>query len=206
MAGLTVAQKLAFADFHESYLSRYIALADTKAGVALTINAGLLGFIVTRAEWWSGTKAGPVALVVLMANGAIPLIAGAWSLWTIMPRRSPSSEGMIFWRSVRTHASESAFVSALGQLSSAQLADARLSHSWALAGVAQKKYDHLFWCLSLTGLAVMATVGHLLFSTLIAASPTAATPSKRPPAVAQPKPASPQSADPDQPAQGHVGR
>jgi Family of unknown function (DUF5706) len=190
MARLNALQKTAFADFHEGYLSRYIALADTKAGVALTINAGLLGFMATRSEWWSAAKADTVVLALLLANGLVPIAAGAWSLWTIMPRRSKSSEGLIFWRSVRSHPSENAYISAVEAVTPAALARERLSHSWALAGVAEKKYDHLFWSLLLTAAAVLITVGHLLFSTLSepAQKPTmirpdgkaAAAPSRRP--------------------------
>ena len=74
MPRLNAPQKLAFADFHEGYLSRYIALADTKAGVALTINAGLLGFMATRSEWWAAAKADAIVLALLLANGLVPIL------------------------------------------------------------------------------------------------------------------------------------
>lgn len=198
MARVNSPQKTAFADFHEGYLSRYIALADTKAGVALTINAGLLGFMATRSEWWSAAKADTFVLALLLANGLVPIAAGAWSLWTIMPRRSKSSEGLIFWRSVRAHPCENAYISAVEAVTPAALARERLSHSWALAGVAEKKYDHLFWSLILTAAAVLITVGHLLFSTLSepAQKPTTITPAAKATAAPSRQPVRSQSTPP----------
>ncbi len=191
MPPVTPNQKIQFSDFHESYLSRYIALADAKSGVALTINAGVIGFIATRTEWWTVAISGWVPFIALVANGALPLIAGGWCLWTIMPRGSPPTEGFIFWRSIRQHPTEADFVSKFSKLSVSELANERLSHSYALAGVATRKYNSLYNTLLLTGVAALVTVAHLLWDTVSAAVPSVTQPAAHAPLATGPSLTSP---------------
>lgn len=167
MQKLTASEKIEFANFHEEYLSRYIALADAKAGVAITIDAGLLGFIATRSEWWIASKSSFAWLGALVLNGALPLVGGAVLLWVIAPRPSSSSEGTIFWRSVRAHPDEASYIDRISNMSEDDLSRERLSHSWALSGIAQKKYNHLYIGLVFTVFAALFTAAHLVTAELL---------------------------------------
>lgn len=149
------AETIAYTDFHEGYLSRYIALADAKAGICFSLNAALLGFLVSR-DWLPPLieEAGTGRWVAWIAIATV-LLAAAMAFWVVVPRLRASSEGLIFWQSVRKFPTEADFKRKVANTTITELADARLSHTYALSRVAKSKY---FWLVIAAWLTV-ASVG-----------------------------------------------
>lgn len=134
-----------FAQFHESYVSRYIGLADTKASWAFAIAAGAIGYMAgndhIRATLHTGWGP-PTALYVTAA--ALLLTSAIFSFLVIAPRLgSYSGEGLVYFGAVAQRKSADEYVSAIASQSEAQLTEARLKHCYEISGICARKYAFL---------------------------------------------------------------
>lgn len=133
-----------FAGFHEEYLSRYIQLADTKAGTALVVVAATLGYLLGLDKFVSalclhGTlpKSG-----LAIATSVLLGVAGATSFAVIAPRGSPPGSGLIYWEDVARRTRDQ-FVVDVGTAGADGLALARLRHTYVLSLICRRKYQVL---------------------------------------------------------------
>ena len=145
-----------FLDFHEQYLSKYIQLADAKAGAAAAALTAVLGAMLTW-DPWVGALTSPAlswgfGIAVL---GALLLVGGAvMTFLVIVPRRPRASEGLIAWDAVAAM-SEEGFAGAVRAAGPMGLARERLGHCHALARVCRQKYRWLRWGLRTGGAGLM---------------------------------------------------
>lgn len=135
-----------FAEFHEGYVRHYIALADTKAGLAFAVATGVLS-----ATFASGTRlevlANPVwspgyALVVTCA--ALLLLSAVFSFLVVAPRLSVrSGEELVFFVHVAQRPNAEAYAAEIGGSSQSKLTGARLRHCFDVSKICTRKYDQL---------------------------------------------------------------
>ena len=133
-------------EFHEQYLSKYIQLADAKAGAAAAALAAVLGALLTW-EPWLQTLVSPsltqdfgvtVLSALFLTGGA------AMTFLVIIPRGPRGGEGLIAWDAVAAMTEED-FERAIREAGAAGLARERLGHCHALARVCRQKYRSLRW-------------------------------------------------------------
>lgn len=149
-----------FAEFHQGYVSSYIALADTKASWLFAIAAGVLVYLFSTDEireilllaGWT------LPFVVAAATMVLLILTAAFAFLVISPRLGPPGEGIVFFRSVARKSSADSFVREIASLSDAALTEARLRHCYDISRVCAQKYRYLrraFWSgmLALVGTA-----------------------------------------------------
>jgi hypothetical protein len=135
-----------FAEFEESYIRSYIALADTKAAWTFTISSGLLAFLfsqeTTKAVLLNPTWSRENALLLLAA--ILLILSAFYSFRVVAPRlSSPSGEGVVFFGSVAAEPNADAYVSAVAAKDKRALTEARLKHCFDVSRVCSAKYANL---------------------------------------------------------------
>lgn len=133
--------ELEFAGFHEEYLSRYIQLADTKAGTALVVVAATLGYLLGLDKFVSAlclhgtwpTSGLAISTSILLSA------AGAASFAVIAPRGTPPGNGLVYWEDVAGR-SRDQFVADVGAAGTDGLAMERLRHTYILSTICRRKY------------------------------------------------------------------
>ena len=134
-----------FATFHEGYVGRYIALADTKASWAFAIASGVLAYLLSKStlraqlldpEWTSH-------FMILLGPLALLSASAICSLLVITPRLSNSGEGLVFWGAVSKWPDSTRYVEEVGRRSEAQLTELRLRHCFDLSKLCARKYEYL---------------------------------------------------------------
>ena len=130
-----------FATFHEAYVSRYIQLADAKAGTALVITAGTLGYLLGQDAFVAALAFHSNGwLAVLAYLGGLPLAASsALFFYVIAPRGSKPGKSLVYFDDVARR-SAADFVDAIRSVSAEDLARERLKHAHAIAHVCRRKY------------------------------------------------------------------
>lgn len=135
----------AFAAFHEQYVTKYIQLADAKAGATFTICSGVFAFLWTRdafidavlhARAWSFFAVSLAALVLLAAGSAM-------AFYVIAPRLARSGNDLVFWKSVADLPLRDSMAEAVLSSSRERLARERLLHCYDLSKVCASKYRWL---------------------------------------------------------------
>jgi len=157
--------ELEFATFHEGYLSRYIQLADAKAGTALVVTAGTLGYLLGQESFVSALKwtTGPVISGVAIASAVLLTTSSLLSFVVIAPRGSKPGASLVFWSDVARLKSTD-FVDAVRAAGLDGLARERLSHSHALAGICAKKFWWLRGSLLVGGVGLVFSLAFRLVS------------------------------------------
>ncbi len=130
-----------FATFHEGYLSRYIQLADAKAGSVLVIVAAAIGYalgqddVASALHWdghWCRTLLAGITILSLATSGTLAFLV-------IVPRTPTLGNGLIFWDDV-AKLQQGDFLERIRASGQDGIARERLAHSHALAGVCRSKY------------------------------------------------------------------
>lgn len=151
--------ELEFAGFHEGYLSRYIQLADTKAGTALVVVAATLGYLLGLDKFVSalclhGTwPTSGLAIATSLLLG----VAGAASFAVIAPRGSPPGNGLVYWEDVAGRTRDQ-FVADVGAAGADGLAKDRLRHTYVLSTICRRKYQVLRAALWAGGLGLCSAL------------------------------------------------
>jgi hypothetical protein len=148
--------ELEFATFHEGYVSRYIQLADAKAGTALVVTAGTLGYLLGQTAFVSAIlfKSGCGTLLLAVITGLLLAGSASLSFIVIAPRGSKPGAGLVYWGDVARR-SPADFIDAVRAAGPDGIARERLTHAHAIAKVCQRKYEWLRGALAL-GAAGMA--------------------------------------------------
>ena len=134
-----------FAEFHEEYVSKYIALADTKAAWMFTITAGLIAYLGGNENYlslllnpeWGGAYCTKAATMLMLALSAL------FSFLVIVPRVPTSGEGVVYFKTVASKSSADDYVESVGKKSTSELAEARLVHCYDISRVCARKYNAL---------------------------------------------------------------
>lgn len=169
--------QLEFAWKVHGYTNEYIRFADSKAGVALAVAAGLLAslfgakahtylhysrlwFVCGEFEWESTL----VATLSLIAFAGLILAAG-FLVWAIEPRvwaKTPkdgkaekaatptiiaTSRGLIFWESVRACGTAGEYDAAVRETNVNAQLNQVTSHVFVLGDIAKRKYDRIKWAI-----------------------------------------------------------
>lgn len=134
-----------FAAFHQGYAWDAITLADTKAVWTFTVCGGALAYLV--AQWpvrslllalpWSGVAALTAASLALLATATF------FAFQVIVPRLTSSADGVVYFGSVARRPNADAFITDIARTTPAALTRARLTHSYDLARIADRKYRRL---------------------------------------------------------------
>jgi hypothetical protein len=143
---MTVApeQMIRFADFHEQYTGRYIALADTKAALVLAFAGGLLGYLAGSPLIKNANPETRYWLTLLLLASFLLLSASfVLAFLVVWPRRKRSGKDMVFWKGVAAYSSAGEYVAAFDSLDETLLAEHRLVHCYDLSRVCRTKYDLL---------------------------------------------------------------
>jgi Family of unknown function (DUF5706) len=148
----------AFCDFHEGYVSRYIQLADAKAGVTLVLLSGVLGFLVNDEGFRKALRHGPnpssgnidttlwgaaVALSAILFCG----LGTVLSFWVLRPRFKPTAnsnnaKGVTFWGDVARYPSlgqHGSYPEAVIRSTPGDILNDRLEHSYLLSCICYAK-------------------------------------------------------------------
>jgi hypothetical protein len=131
-----------FADFHEQYVSQYIELADTKAGVTFTFVSTLLGYLLaTDGFRWPAT----LEIRELLFDGAVLLltISASMAFYVVAPRsRRSQQDNFVSWRAVADSTVDD-FLCRVTESSAGTITQAKLVHCYDLAKVCAAKYSWL---------------------------------------------------------------
>ncbi len=152
-----VKAKMEFASSQASYITTYIALADTKAAWVFAIPAAAVTYLAGQPDLWT-VLASPghgwtKALIALTA--ILLLISAGFAFGVIVPRLSGAATGIVYFGAVAQRKSATAYLDDISPLSDADLADARISHNFELSRICARKYRILrkaMW----SGLAALA--------------------------------------------------
>lgn len=131
-----------FAEFHQSYVTGYIQLADTKAAWVFAVASGLTAYIFSSSniqnaiqfqkwDWLTILVCATVALLVLTA---------VFSFLVIAPRLSRSRDGVVFFGSIASRASPDEFVREVAGMGEPELIEARLRHGYDISKICARKY------------------------------------------------------------------
>jgi len=149
-----------FAAFEQGYISQYINLADTKATWSFAIASGAIVYLIskneTREQLLHAALTPEFSLV--LSPICLLLISAACSFLTIVPRRSTSGEGLVFYGGVAQYRSASNYVDSVTVKSASDLTELRLAHCFDIAEICNRKYEYLrkaMW-LGVIGLAAAA--------------------------------------------------
>jgi hypothetical protein len=151
--------ELEFATFHEGYVSRYIQLADAKAGTALLVSAGTLGYLLGQEQFVASLalRSGWFEAALALAAGLCLAVSGALSFAVIAPRGSKPGTSLVYFGDVaRRQAGE--FIDAVRSAGGDGLARERLAHTHALSGICRLKYMLLRWALGLGAAGLVAAL------------------------------------------------
>lgn len=134
-----------FAAFHEQYVTKYIQLADAKAGATFTICSGAFAYLWTRDAFieailysraWGFVAVSGIAMLLLAAGSAM-------AFYVIAPRLARSGNDIVFWKSVAEMPHRDSLADAVLGGSREQLARERLRHCYDLSKVCASKYRWL---------------------------------------------------------------
>ena len=134
-------EELEFATFHEGYVSRYIQLADAKAGTALVVTAGTLGYFLGQDAFVAALQLhGPcIPRALAYASGALLALSAILAFATIAPRGSKSGTGLVYWNDVAARTTDR-FIEDVRCAGTDKLVRERLAHAHTIAGICARKY------------------------------------------------------------------
>lgn len=141
--------ELEFATFHEGYISRYIQLADAKAGSALVVTAGALGYLLGQETYVAALRlqSGYLEAILALVAGLCLATSAALSFGVIAPRHSKPGTSLVYFADVaRRQPAE--FIEAVKSAGADGLAHERLVHTHTISGICTRKYTLLRWVLS----------------------------------------------------------
>jgi hypothetical protein len=129
---------------HE-YIHNYIRFADTKAAFVFAWASSLIGalFITRSHRLFLHSEEGGTPLVAVLSAVAFILLALSVTsaVWVIIPRLfTRQLAGLVFWGSIRVHATDDLYARALMRESESALTEHLLVQVYAVAGIAEKKY------------------------------------------------------------------
>ena len=153
-----------FAEFHQAYVSQYIALADTKAAWSFALTSGILGYLISvdslkellQQPLWAPACVLFATVIILL------FLSSLCSFLVIAPRLSASGEGLVFFRYVAAESDAASYARAVANASESELTHARIKHSFDLSRVCTRKYDYLIKAMWL-GLPALWGAGLMLF-------------------------------------------
>lgn len=134
-----------FSEFHEEYVSRYIALADTKAAWMFTITAGLVAYLCGHENYLQVLISPELSFAYCSkATAMLALVLSAlFSFLVIVPRAPTSGEGIVYFKTVASKPSAKAYIDSVGKKNTSELASARLAHCFDISRVCTRKYRSL---------------------------------------------------------------
>lgn len=149
-----------FAMHVHSYISHYVALADTKAAFVLGLATALLGYLDSLENLHATTRwlKSPTAWGMLDAAACLStvglLAATALALATVVPRlrrtrpapaSGRSGHGIVYWRDIAAHGDPGAYCETVAQSDASTLNAALLEQVFQIAVICHRKYRTLSW-------------------------------------------------------------
>lgn len=123
-----------FSEFHEGYVSRYIQLADTKASWVFALTSALLVFMVSDSDLnklYLAIKGDSIGTSIVVVIFTFLLLGALFSFLVIAPNlRSPSGEGLVFFKSVADQKNSSQYVENVAKLDDDEMTNLRLQHCY----------------------------------------------------------------------------
>lgn len=134
-----------FAAFHEQYVTKYIQLADAKAGATFTICSGAFAYLWTRDAFIQAVLQSSAWGFVAVCTIALGLLGAgsAMAFYVIAPRLARSDKDLVFWKSVAELPDRDSLANAVLSSSREHLARERLRHCYDLSRVCASKYHWL---------------------------------------------------------------
>lgn len=148
-----------FAGAQEAYISGYIQFADAKALAIFAWASAVFGFLISDAQFLTSIRSLPCSLDRLVAVCcALSLVAAcALSAFVVAPRLWTGQRGVVYWGAIAKFESSAQYLQAVANASPAELEESRLSNTFNLARICDRKYH-------LLRLAVWATFSGFAFA------------------------------------------
>lgn len=134
-----------FVDFHQSYVSQYIALADLKAQISLAILGGFLVFLSSYGLPFQKMKCGPYEWFHALSDAGIviQILSCLFFIDVFRPRSNSSDSGLVYFGSVAKFESARQYYECLRDSSLSSVLEARAAHCYDLSKISTRKYDNL---------------------------------------------------------------
>lgn len=134
-----------FADFEEQYITKYIRMADAKAGATLILSGGSLAYFVNDRVFRDDLKYNFLSLEWVAAAATTVLLALStyFAFRVIAPRTPTSGQSVVFWRDIAGHLDAAVYSQMVRSLTADQMAIARLRHVFDLSKACNAKYEVL---------------------------------------------------------------
>lgn len=158
-------QLLPFMSLVHSYLLSAITLADQKAAFLFAADSAFLGYLLSRGLLRQLTPGNASWLLPeWLAFGCLVSLGisiGA-AIYVVMPRLGGNSRGIIYFRAIAARKSSEQYVTDVLSSTDSSLNVALAEHSYEVARISSRKYQHLrfgMWIGALGFLAGLAYVG-----------------------------------------------
>jgi hypothetical protein len=121
---------------HE-YLSHYVDVADTKAGVLIGLASALLGFIFTQTNY-------QCSHFLLMAI-LLEIFAVGISVYAVLPRLYTGHKGYIFWEDILTWSSPKSYTLQVSDLTRENIEEDYAQQNYYLSKILNRKFSAIRW-------------------------------------------------------------
>lgn len=154
-----------FAVATRRFLEGQITLADSKAGVLLTLSVMVLAYLVrvgSGTAWQGSLGAGgaesllAVATLVGLGGGLVGALA------VVVPRTRGRPEGLVFWRAILEFETPRDYAEAVTRLDAEAVATSVLEDCHRLSALCARKFAVLRWALWAASLGLLAGLAWLL--------------------------------------------
>jgi hypothetical protein len=154
-----------FVDFHEQYVTKYIRMADAKAGATFVATSAVLAYFLNDSVFRDDLKYEFLSWAWVFAAAAVffLLSSAVLSFNVIAPRTPSSGTGVVFWGDVARFANAETYGAAILALSPESLLKARFEHSLNLSRVCADKYKSLRNSMRLGAIGVVVAMTWAFF-------------------------------------------
>ena len=121
---------------HE-YLSHYIDVADTKAGILIGLGSALLGFIFTQTNYHCSCFLLTAILLEILAVGI--------SIYAVLPRLYTGRKGYIFWEDILTWSSSKSYALQVSDLTQENIEEDYAEQNYYLSKILHRKFSAIRW-------------------------------------------------------------
>ena len=157
-------QLLSFISLVHSYLLSTVTLADQKAAFLFAADSAFLGYLMSDGlirqlrpppSGWQMTQWSALASLLILG------VSIAMAIYVVMPRLGGRSSGLIYFRAIATRKNMELYVAEVVSSADSSLSAALAEHSYELAKISTRKYQHLrigMWTGALGFLAGLAYI------------------------------------------------
>lgn len=129
--------------FNSAYISDYIKFADTKAGIALSLNLLLLGFLGKIAKEIGSQNLSISDVGIYLGIIFLVISAGLFILKILWPRYTTSTDEYLSWGGIATFSNSNDYIQRLHSKELEEFLEDLAKQNYELSKVAKSKYFFL---------------------------------------------------------------